>query len=192
MAINPEIIFLTRKEKAMNISERIIVALIISFALAMGAGCATSKTAWISKPAIQTAGNVYYEAKIEPVKQEHDFYVSFRLEITNKTDTNLEIDWNKTRYIHNNKTRGVFVFKGIKPEDIKNSTVSPDVISPNGTFSKVISPYKLLARAPLGGRSMDSGIMPGILPTGDNGILLVIWQKGKEITEKLTVNIEEK
>lgn len=150
----------------MNISERIILVLIISFTLAMGAGCATPKTVWISKPAVQTTGNAYYEAKIEPVKQKHDFYVSFRLEVANTTGTNLEIDWNKTRYIRNNKTLGGFVFKGIKPEDIKNSTVSPDIISPNGTFSKVISPYKLIARSPYGADRWIRALIPASFQPG--------------------------
>jgi len=56
-------------------------------------------------------------------------------------------------------------------------------------------PYKLLARAPIRDRGKginESGIQPGILPNGENGILLVVKQNGKEIIEKITLNIEEK
>ena len=110
-------------------------------------------------------------------------------------DRNLAIDWNKTLYIHNGRTRAGFVFKGIKPEDVKNSTIPSDTILAGGFFSKEIMPYKLLARATLWDRDkgMDgSGIQPGILPNGQNGILLVVIQNGKEIVEKIMLNIEEK
>jgi len=46
---------------------RIAFVVIIGLALTMGAGCATSKV-WISSPVAQAAGNPFYEAKIEPLK----------------------------------------------------------------------------------------------------------------------------
>ncbi len=62
----------------MNITIKIALVVIIGLALTMGTGCATSKV-WISSPAAQTAGNPYYEAKIEPLKSVNKFFVSFRL-----------------------------------------------------------------------------------------------------------------
>jgi len=118
-------------------------------------------------PQIQTAGDPYYEAR--------SFFVSFKLTVSNKSDNNLKINWNKTRYIHNGRRYGVFVFKGIKPEYIKNLTIPPDIIPAGNTFSKVISLYKLLARAPIRDGSKgkaESGIIPGIKPNGTNCILL--------------------
>lgn len=171
---------------------RIALVVIIGFAMTLGAGCATPKV-WISSPAVQTAGNPYYEAKIEPLKSGNKFFVSFQLVVTNRTDKNLEIDWNKTRYIYNNSTHGVFVFDGIRPEDIKNMTIPADTIDSGHPFSKVISPFKLLARAPIKDRYADRPVIsPGIMPIGKNGIHLVVRQKGKEIIEKMSVNIEEK
>ena len=163
----------------------------ICFALAMGTGCATSKV-WVSSPSIQKADNDYYDARLEPLTKDNEFFVSFLLSVTNRTDKNLEIDWNRTQYIHNNMNRGVFVFKGIEPEDIKDSTIPPDMIPPGGTFTKEIAPYRLLARAPIREREKNSGIKPGILPTGENGILLVIRQNKKNIVEKMMVLITEK
>ena len=64
-----------------------------------------------------------------------------------------------------------------------------------GDFSKVISPYKLLARAPIrdsGKTASEASFHPGILPNGKNGIVLVVRQNGKEIVEKMMVTIEEK
>jgi hypothetical protein len=169
------------------------VALSIIFILVVFTGCVAS-TVWRSTPTVQNAQNEYYEVQLEPLTRGHKFFVSFCLSITNRTGKDFEIDWNKTRYIHNGRRYGVFVFKGIKPEDIRNLTIPPDIIPAGGTFSKVISPYKLLARPPLrdpGVEATESSIDPGILPTGENGILLVIRQNGKEVVEQMSVSIVE-
>ena len=56
----------------------LIVTLII-FALY---GCATTKV-WTSKPPVGAKKNPYYEARFEPVKKDHDFFVMFRLVVQN-------------------------------------------------------------------------------------------------------------
>lgn len=176
----------------MNNAIRIVLVVVIGFGLTMGTGCGAKQKVWISNPTIQGAGNHYYKAQLEPLTRGNKFFVVFCLGVTNKTDKNLEIDWNKTRYVHNGRTRGVFVFKGIKPEDIRNLTIPPDIIPARGTFSKEISPFELLARAPLREKNSEKSIYPGLLPTGENGILLVVRLNGKEIIEKMTLNIEER
>jgi len=160
------------------------------FALMIGIGCAVQKV-WVSSPTIQTASNSYYEAQLEPLTKDYRFFVSFRLTITNKTDKDLEIDWNKTRYIYNGRSNGGLIFEGIKPEDIKNLTIPADIIPAGHTFSKEISPFILLARAPIRERiESEPAISFGIMPTGENGIMLVVRLNGKEIVEKMSVNIE--
>ena len=176
----------------MHNSIRIVLIVIIGFAMTLGEGCVTAKV-WISNPAVQTAGNPYYDAKIEPLKGGNEFFVSFQLVVVSKTDKDLEIDWNKTCYVYNGLTHGVFVFDGIKPEDIKNLTIPPDSVAARHTFSKVISPFKLLARAPIRDRHTDKPVIsPGIMPNGKNGMHLVVRQHGKEVIEKMMVNIQEK
>ena len=175
----------------MNNVMRNALVVIICFALTTGMGCVQSEV-WVSSPVVQSTGNQYYEAQLEPLSNGHKFFVSFRLTVTNKTDQNLELDWNKTVYIHNGLTRGGFVFRGIKPEDIKESTIPADTILGGHTFSKLISPYKLLARAPLRDpriEATESSIYPGILPAGENGMVLVIRLNGKEVVEKITLTI---
>jgi len=144
---------------------------------------------WTSKPEFQTIGNTYYEAKIAPLRNGHNFFVTFRIDVANKTDKDLKIDWNKTRYIHNGRMRGVFVFKGINPKDIKNLTIPADIVPAGTKFSKVVAPYTLLALSPLRSREAEAGISPGILPAGENGARLVVSQNGKEIVETVTVII---
>ena len=172
---------------------KIGIVVTIGLALTISTACAPAKV-WISTPEIQTAGNPYYEARLEPVTGKYSFFASFHLTVTNKSDNDLKINWNKTRYVYNGRRYGIFVFKGIKPEDIKDLTIPPDIIPAGDTFSKVISPYKLLARAPIrdSSKSLDeSGIIPGIIPNGKNGIFLVVRQNGKEVVEQMSVSIVE-
>ena len=165
---------------------------IIPFLL-MLTGCAQTKI-WTSKPGIQTADSQYCHIELEPMKDINNFFVWFRLSMINKTDKNLEIDWNKTRYLHNGRNLGVFVFEGINPENVKNMTVPPEVVPGGSTFSKQIAPFRLVAWAPLRDQSVAIGtnrINPGLIPAGESGIYLVVRQNGETLHETVTVVIEE-
>ena len=111
--------------------------------------------------------------------------------MTNKTDDVIKIDWNKTKYLHNGRSKGMFVFEGVEPTDIKAHAVADDNIGGRGDFSKVIAPLKLLAWTPVRTKTDDKGISAGKLPNGKNGIRLVVKHKGKEIIEEVSVVIEE-
>jgi hypothetical protein len=175
----------------MNTVKKMILILMVGCMLMVGTGCAPTLVA-SSAPKIQAADNVYYNVRFEPLKDGFNFFAGFRLEVSNKTRKDLEIDWNKTRYLYNGRDGGVFVFRGILPEDIKNSTIPPDIIPAGQSFSKRISPYRLLARAPLARNDKNAGeISSGPIPNGENGILLFVRQNGTTIQEKLTVNITE-
>ena len=84
------------------------------------------------------------------------------------------------------------MFKGIRPQDIKDLAIPPDIVPAHGTFSKEISPFRLIARAPFRAGINEPSISPGPVPTGRSGILLVVRQNGKEIREKLKISITEK
>jgi len=75
----------------------------------MGTGCAPVMVS-VSDPAIQVATNSYYEAQLEPLKQGLRSFVVFRLAVTNKTETELQIDWNQTHYLFNGSPYGLYVF----------------------------------------------------------------------------------
>jgi hypothetical protein len=150
---------------------------------------------WTSSPVNQTFQNQYYEAQFEPLKKNNNFFEMFRLTVINKSDKNLEIDWNKTRYLYNSHIRGGFVFRGIKPEDIKNLTIPSDIVPAGKTFSKEIAPAKLVAWSPYRDRSVgknESGISYGIIPDGENGIYLVVRYNGREMREQITLTIVSK
>ena len=176
----------------MKASVKIVFILMFGFALTIATGCAPTLVS-ISTPQIQTVANSYYTAQFEPLAEGKNFFDGFRLKVVNKSTKDLEIDWNKTRYLYNRRDIGVFVFEGIKPENIKNSTIPQDTIPVGQSFTKDISPFKLLAREPLTNRGFNAGkISFGPIPTGENGIFLFIRQNGNTIKEKITVKITEK
>ncbi len=155
--------------------------------------CAPTKKIknWVSSPSVQKGGNKSFEARFEPLKGDKKFFVSFRLSVMNKTDKNLNIDWNKTRFIYKGRPYGGFVFYGINPADIKNS-IPPDLIAPGQLFSKEIFPANLVAFTPIREEVLNKkgrGIYPGPIPAGENGISLVILQGEQEIVDKIVLKI---
>jgi hypothetical protein len=162
--------------------------------LTLLAACAPAKGArdWASIPPVRSEENRSLDVRLEPLKNDKRFFVSFRLDIRNKTDRELTIDWNKTRYLHNGKSNGVFVFRGIDPASIKK-VIPPDTIAPGTTFSREIFPANLVAFIPMREEVLDrkgEGLFPGPIPAGENGIRLVVKENGKETVRKLTVEIQ--
>lgn len=154
------------------------------------AGCAPTRV-WTSRPAAYTAANQYYEAEFEPLKNGNNYFNSFRLTITNKTERDFTIDWNKTLYLYNNKAYGRFVFAGVDQNNVHN--LPPDLVSAGSTFTKIISPLKMVAWKPLKTQHSDTaGFSRGPIPAGENGIYLVVMQDGKEIRAKITLTIAVK
>lgn len=176
----------------MRASMKMISILMFGSALIIATGCAPILIS-ISTPEIQTVENSYYSAQFEPLSEGKNFFDAFRLRITNKTSKDLEIDWHKTRYLYNGRDLGIFVFKGIQPDRIKNLTIPPDIIFAGHSFSKEISPLELIAREPLAGKGTEAGkISFGLIPNGESGILLFIKQNNTPVQEKMTVKITEK
>jgi hypothetical protein len=153
-------------------------------------GCAPTRI-WTSRPVAYTAANQYYEAELEPLKNGNNYFDSFRLTITNKTEKDFTIDWNKTLYLCNNKACGRFVFAGVDRNNVHN--LPPDFVSAGSTLTKIISPLNMVAWKPLKtSHSGTEGFSRGPLPAGENGIYLVVSQDGQEIRAKITLTITVK
>ena len=98
--INPR---LKLKRGAMKyISVRITIGFIASLMLA-GFGCSAVVYEYVSNPLIKRVETQIFSASFTPAKDDAGYFSSFILEVENKLDTNIEIDWNKTRYIHDEK-----------------------------------------------------------------------------------------
>jgi hypothetical protein len=163
-------------------------------ALLLLAGCAGApEKVFISRPEVQKVSNEAFDASIQPLKLDNPFYVAFQLEVRNKTPKPLSIDWNNTRYLHNNQDRGRFVFKGIDPESIK-SGIPPETIPGGQKLSKRIHPLKTLGfmRRRDIPKPGQSNFFPGILPNGINSVVLVVNQAERQWKEKLTVHFTSK
>jgi hypothetical protein len=109
--------------------------------------------------------------------------------VTNRTDKDLEIDWNRTRYVESGIRHGGFVRQGIDPKQVREASVPADIIPPGKTFSRVIYPHKKIAYAP--GYQKGWELQGGLLPEGENGIDLVVTQNGQVTRHRITVRIVE-
>lgn len=154
-------------------------------------GCAHSTpVVYFSRPEVRKVSSEAFDAQIEALKLDNPFFVAFQLTVTNKSSQDLEIDWNKTRYLLGSNDYGLFIFQGIDPESIK-SGIPKEVVPTGGTLSKQISPLKTL-----GFKGKDeihkpgqSNFYPAILPKGINSVALVVVQGAREWKEVLSVQI---
>ena len=152
-------------------------------------GCAPTRM-WVSSPEFQSADNAMYAARFTPLKTSGQFINQFRLEVSNKTRQPLEIDWNQTRYLYNQAPSGRFAFEGITEKNINHPP--SDFVPAAGTLQKIIFPVNLIAWRRGPGFINQPAFSAGPVPEGQNGILLVVRQNGKETREKMTVTITVK
>jgi len=145
---------------------------------------------WYSQPAEQTITRQNVRVDIGPLKRDNPYYVSFRLSIANNTAIPIEVDWNQTRYLHKGNDLGVFVFQGIDPKTIKDA-IPPDTIAAGETFTREIFPLRTIAFLPRDQTPGEGrlGFLPGILPAGENGVLLVLRQGNRKIRQTLSVRL---
>lgn len=155
------------------------------------AGCAPQKKyIYNSRPMVQKVSNAAFDASIEPFKENTPYYVGFRLKVKNKTSEPLEINWDKTRYLHNGNDKGKLVFRGIKPETVQ-SGIPNDIVPAQGELLKHISPLVTVGFTPVR-YSAGPGhptFVPGALPRGENSVALVVEQSTDEFREVLSVRI---
>ena len=156
-------------------------------------GCATIKI-WSSSPSVQTISNDSFEAGLEPlIKEGQKFYDRFQFRLKNKTDRPLIIDWQNSRYLQDGRENDRFIFKGVTTENI--NSLPPDTVAPGGELSKQISPLRLAGYERIKARSTKPGegpISAGVIPAGEHGILLIVKQNQKTISEKIIVKITVK
>ena len=146
-------------------------------------GCIPSYK-WQATPVIPNAGNDYFDARIETVSHYTGAYINgFKLTVANKSDKDIEIDWNKTLYLYKAQTHGGFMFEGIVYTD-RNNPKSPDMVFANSTLTKTIYPNN---RVSFGGYPAQWSNDP--LQEGENGVYLTMRCNGQEVHEKLVMGI---
>jgi hypothetical protein len=162
--------------------------------LALGlvwAGCSPKKQyIYTSRPPAQSVSNAIFDARIEPIKGDNPYFVGFRLAVKNNMSEPLEINWNKSRYLHNGTDKGKLVFRGIKPETVKTG-IPNDIIPAQGELMKHISPLVTVGFTPArySAGPEHPTFVPGALPRGKNSVLLTVEQSGRENQAVMTVRI---
>ena len=101
------------------------------------------------------------------------------------------VDWQATRYLHDGKPNGRFMFEGISADTIRNA-LPTETVAPGGRLQRQIWPIQLVAMAPYRDpnvKAESSGFSRGVLPPGRNGIRLVLRSGTKPLVETLSVVI---
>ena len=170
-----------------------IVLVILSFSIVL-MGCAGSTVIWSSDPTFQQVENPYFRAVVEPKRDENGLYVAFQVEVTNKSNENLTIDWNETQYLFQGKIAGQLVFTGIALKEVREYKVPSEEITPGQTIVKEVGPLCFVVFTPSRNKSVNmeqSQISFGPLPAGYNGIQLVIRTVDKAIVEHLQMKLSK-
>ncbi len=157
-------------------------------------GCSAATYEYTSSPVAQSLSTPLFQAAFTPEKDSAAYFTWFQLDVKNLSDAVIEIDWNQTSYLLDGKNQGRFVWAGIEPSTVKEGTIPNDAIEPGQTFSKEISPLAKVAmaqRSDYGAGKDKPGLYGGILPPGENGILLAISANGQLLRKKLVVMITE-
>ena len=153
-------------------------------------GCAAVEV-YSSNPAVQKLSNDYFDVELEPQLQEgQNFFTSFHFVFTNKTKKDLQVDWENTYYLFNGRRGGRFLWEGVDWDALKKVRKQPLVpVAAGDTVSAVIFPKRLTGRSRI---TSTTGLRytRGPLPVGKNGIFLVVRHNGREIREKIIVEIE--
>ena len=150
-------------------------------------GCVPKYT-WRAIPVIQQVDNQSYTARIHPISKYEGVFAGFRLTVDNKTGLDIEIDWNRTLYLHNGQTSGGFMYEGIIYAN-RNNPKAPDIVFANSTFEKEIWPCNLVYYHR--GLSADfSGWEHNTFPAGQNGVYLTMKVNAHEVHEKLMLDVE--
>jgi hypothetical protein len=155
-------------------------------------GCATVPV-YTSNPATHTFQNDVIVGELEPILASGKHYFdSFRFVLTNRSNTDLQIDWQNSFYLLNGKKFGRWGTEDLTVEDLQRKEKPPLVtVAPGNTVSGLIFPLQLIARSSL---SQKTGSAPtisrGIIPEGESGLLLTVRQGGREIREELNFRIK--
>ncbi|MBI5062487.1 MAG: hypothetical protein HZB87_03195, partial [Desulfatitalea sp.] len=127
---------------------------------------------------------------LEPLKENTEYFTGFRLTLHNDGQTPLTLDWNKTRYLHNGRDLGVFIYRGIDPATIQGN-IPAEVVAAGSAFTQVIFPLRTIAFLPSSQMPQEGrrGFIPGVLPSGENGIRLALIRDGQESHQKLSLRL---
>ena len=159
------------------------------------AGCAKEQS-YTSTPPMQTVSTSNFEVQLEPLKAEgYGYYNRFRYQFTNKTNSDLIIDWSETFYLRNGKRYGHFGWEGLTFEILREVKKEPTyTMSAGKTDTIEIFPVKLIGWREDGIRmkatTPEAGFTLTPLPEGENGMSIAVYKDGKLLRKRILVEIK--
>ena len=147
-------------------------------------GCAdTIGVRWESSPSIGFRSNDLYYASIEPIIWSKGC-VGFTLRIVNRSDKELELNWNNSFFIINGRAHGSFIFDGIDLKNTRNPR-QPMVIPVNKSISKDIFPDNLVSFSD----RKPGGVSYRAMTEGKKGVYLTVKAGDLQVHEKISVRL---
>ena len=170
---------------------RFISFTVVLIALA-AAGCSGVPSAyrgtWHADPQWLEVDNAICKVRITPQKGGKAYFAFFLLSLENKSDAELTVDWNESRYLYGGKAQGMLVFEGVDPKAVKNGTVPLETVAPGSRLTRELMPARLIAWTPIRDNTANArAITPGMLPAGENGVRLSLRQANARVTIPLSV-----
>ncbi len=169
--------------------KRYFIAVVMVAALFWG--CASAPVQhYFSMPETQTATLNRIKMTMAPFKEDTVYFVGFDLTIQNTGSQAVELDWNHCRYLHRGQDMGLLLFPGIDPKTVQTNIPS-ETIPAGQTFTQKVYPFRTItvltgAEVLAKGRG---GFKGGILPLGQNSLLLVFNQSGAQSQQVLSVRL---
>ncbi|MEK6787942.1 MAG: hypothetical protein AABY68_03215 [Pseudomonadota bacterium] len=136
-------------------------------------GCATAVPTWTPPSSSQSLSLV--DAQIKPACS-NSYCYGFSLEMQNKTDRPVEIDWNRSYYTQAGQTNGGLMAEGVIISQ-RNMIRAPDVILPNGRYLKTVWPSNF-TQLSIGLASAEW--INQMLPEGSQGVFITLKQGDRE------------
>lgn len=170
-----------------------VPALILVLAMCVCLGCVTAQTTAVSIPQFQMAEAEGCQITMTPIKGEYPFFTAFSLEFKNGSQSELSIDWNRSRYFKDGRNMGKLVYRGMDPKEVAAGTVPRDRVPAGGTLTRLVAPQQLIAWEPGRDRKEpvpESALSAGMLPWGVNRVVLVMEKDGREISADLAVDLQ--
>jgi hypothetical protein len=157
-------------------------------ALVLWVSCTPTKSVWRSEPQIRKTGNELFDAALSAFCDKTGCS-GFSLFLENKSNKDLDIDWGQSVYLKNGVENGGFTFEGIILRDKKDRRPLETVVA-YGLLSKKIVPEMLTSKKTVPEMLVPTGPAPQpFMEPGEHGIRLVVKADGKEISERLVINI---
>ncbi len=155
-----------------------------------GLAACSSLPQWQANPSVLKASNKWVDITVTPILDKRYTievgYTGMFLELHNKTNQDVSINWDETFYLQGGAPNGGFSLQGTTGARLKGY----DVVFPNETFVTTIYPSNLVDASSTGTLTdpkLDYLHKP--MPKGENGIDIKVRVGFEDVRQKLTFMI---